>query len=110
MRKKWKIRQNIIKKISKRRIAFLLDLAKGTWKKEPELAKRYVQIAFGLVKKNRVKLSVKEKFSFCRKCLRPWVEGETVEIEDEGKLLAFKCACGYVRRVGKEKWASALNH
>ncbi len=98
MRKKWKVRKEIIERIAKKRIRYLIGLAKEKWKEDKELAKRYVQLAFAILKKNKVKLDAKTKFSFCRKCLIPWIEGN-VEKRDEGNFIAYKCLnCGYVRR------------
>jgi ribonuclease P protein subunit RPR2 len=98
MRKKWKVRKAIIERIAKKRIRHLIKLAKEKWGEDKQLAKRYVQLAFAILKKTKVKLDVETKFSFCRKCFVPWVESN-VEKRQEEKFIVYKCLnCGYVRR------------
>ena len=88
---------NLRDRIAKERISILLPLAIDMHGKDPGLARMYVQRAFDIKKKFRVRISREEKFSFCRKCLAPWIPGRTVSIsfDRRNKRVIYSCnMCG----------------
>lgn len=94
--------KNLVKKISEERIAILLSEAAKIFSLNANRAKRYCQLAFAIVKKNKVRLTKEQKLSFCRKCLSFWCPGKTVSIsfDKKNKRIIYKCgACGYERKI-----------
>lgn len=55
-------------RIAKERIEILLDLAKKEFKNHPERSKKYVELARKIGKRYNVRLTKKQKRSFCKKC------------------------------------------
>ncbi len=93
----------IKKRIAKERIDILLHLARDVFDYDVNLARLYVGLAFTFVKRFKVRLSFDKKYSFCRKCFVPWIDGKTVKhsIADKGrvKIHTYEClSCGYTRR------------
>jgi len=84
---------NLRERIAEERISILLGLAEGMWAKDKELARKYVKRAFDIKKKFRVKISRETKFSFCRKCLCPWIPGKTVSVtfDKRNKRVVYSC-------------------
>jgi len=80
-------------RIASERISILLDLAGEMWGKDQDLSRRYVKRAFDIKKKFRVKISRETKFSFCRKCLCPWIPGKTVSVtfDKRNKRVVYSC-------------------
>ncbi|MBU0591366.1 hypothetical protein KKF81_02975 [Candidatus Micrarchaeota archaeon] len=64
-------------------------------------SKRYVEMAFDLIKKHKVTLPSELKNSFCKKCHALWFPGETLIITYDKKnhCLRIKCNCGYSKRI-----------
>lgn len=85
------------------RILRLLSFAEKIYRKEPELADRYGQLALKLSRKARLHYPDILKAKVCRKCGALMVPGETqrVRIRRKGKtkLIIVTCLkCGYTRR------------
>lgn len=98
--------KNLVKKISEERIKILLEEAKKIFEKNPERARRYCQLAFLIVKKNKVRLTKVQKLSFCRKCFAFWRPGKTASVlfDKKNKRVIYKCGkCGYERKIGYAK-------
>jgi ribonuclease P protein subunit RPR2 len=97
--KKWKVRKNIVREIALERIDVLTSLAQSVWPQHPLLAYRYNNLAFKILQKTKVKLPYSIKKRFCRRCLTPFIEGETCsttvlnDIAERKKCLV----CGYSR-------------
>ena len=79
--------------IARERISILLSLASEMWGKDQGLSRNYVKRAFDIKKKFRVKISRETKFSFCRKCLCPWIPGKTVSVtfDKRNKRVVYSC-------------------
>ncbi len=91
-----------MKRISEERIEILLGEAEKIFPKNPERAGRYAQLAFAIVRKNKVRLSKEQKLSFCRKCFSFWRPGKSVSVSFDGrnKRVIYACMeCGYERRI-----------
>lgn len=91
-----------IKKISEERIVILLNEAQRVFAKYPERSKRYAQLAFAIVRKNKVRLTKEQKLSFCRKCFFFWRPGKSVSVifDKKNKRIIYKCnACEYTRKI-----------
>lgn len=89
--------RTIIKDTSCDAVSILLDRAQSTFFKVPELGKRYVVMAFELVKKNKVRLDESQKRQFCRKCKTPWIPQKTMKVIFNNSKNRFEaiCTCGY---------------
>jgi len=88
---------NLREQVARERILILLGLAGDMWARDRDLSRRYVGRAFDIKKKFRVRISREEKFSFCRKCLCPWMPGRTVSIsfDKRNKRVVYSCRmCG----------------
>jgi ribonuclease P protein subunit RPR2 len=96
-------KKKFIKKVSQDAITVLLAEAKKNAKKHPKRSKRYVQMAFELAKKHRLRLTPEQRLTFCKKCLVFWVPDKTLKIVFEPQRNAFLiiCECGAKRRIVK---------
>ena len=65
------------------------------------LSKRYVHMAFGLLKKHKAKLPKELRNSFCRKCESVWIPGITMAVsyDRRNNCLRARCRCGYSKRL-----------
>lgn len=94
--------KNLVKRISEERIEILLGEAEKIFPKNPERARRYAQLAFAIVRKNKARLAKDQKLSFCRKCFSFWRPGmgASVSFDRKNKRVIYKCMeCGYERRI-----------
>ena len=96
-------RKKLIKSSVRQSIAKLMGEAGGAWAAgKPERAKRYAEMAMGLVRKHKVRLTEEQKRRFCRKCFAWWVPGDTVKLafDKRHSVIRMTCAkCGYTRRL-----------
>ena len=78
----------------------LVDLAKNTYDRNPDLARRYIEIVLKYRDSNRVRIPKEIKNSFCKKCHTPWIPGKTVKVRLTNKLITYTClVCGYKKRI-----------
>ncbi len=94
--------KGIVKKISEERINILLGEAEKIFAQNPERAKRYVQLAFAIVRKNRVRLTKEQKLLFCRKCFFFWRPGKSLSVffDKKNKRIIYECKkCSYERKI-----------
>lgn len=95
-------RKGIIKSSVASSIVKLLNQSRRAYSEEkPDRSKRYVHMAFDLLKKNKVKLPKELKNSFCRKCCLIWIPEKTVKVffDSTHHCLRVKCGCGYSKRL-----------
>jgi len=89
------------KVIARERVERLFELAEGVAKERQELADRYVQLAWRIVKRYNVRLPPLLKRKFCRKCLsylRPSVTCR-VRIHPTPPSIVITCLrCGNLMR------------
>ncbi len=77
------------RKIARERVEYLLDLARKTGKK------RYVELAWKIKLRYRVKLPRDLKYSFCRKC-----RSMNLVVRVRRGRISYICpSCGYIRRI-----------
>ncbi|QKR01086.1 RNAse P, Rpr2/Rpp21 subunit [Metallosphaera tengchongensis] len=68
-------------------------------KGELDLARKYVDLGLQYTSKARVKLPLRVKRSFCRKCKTPLIVGVTERRRIRSKILIRTClVCGWTRR------------
>lgn len=94
-------KEKIIKTAVSGSIDHLISEAEKRVNTSKELSKRYLKMAWALVKKTKVRLTNEQKIKFCKKCFSLWVPGKTVTISFDSKsnLFVFKCkTCGYERK------------
>ena len=98
MKKKQKEEAN---KIAKERVDKLFDLAeKAAVDGEPERADRYIEMAWKIKLKFRLKLTKEQKRLFCRKCLKFLLEGKTGRYRTQEGTLIIECLnCGEIQRI-----------
>ncbi len=95
-------RKNIIKTSVRSSIERLLEQARKAYLAgNEERSRRYVRMAFDLLKKNKVKLPKEMRNSFCRKCMLIWIPGKTVTVSFDRKnaCLRVRCRCGHSKRL-----------
>lgn len=89
--------------IAYERIEKLLNLAEEFFEDRPELAHRYVELAWKIKLRYNIRLSKDLKLKFCRKCRSLLVPSETCRVRLQSSRpphLAVTCLeCGYVRRI-----------
>lgn len=92
------------KKIALKRIKKLLDLAKEIYDKNPELSRRYVEIAWKIKLKCNVKLPKILKLRFCKKCFTVWIPSKTVKVRIKKGWINYIClSCRRVFKIKKVK-------
>lgn len=101
-----------IKRIARERIEILLSEAEGVAREYPERAKRYVELAIRVAKKNKVRIPRRYKYRFCKKCFAWWVPGRNVVVRLVSRpkpTIVYKCLeCGRIYRRGYDKRTSAV--
>lgn len=94
--------KSIIKSSVRSSIEKLLDRARAAYDAGQQgRSKRYVKMAFDLLKKHRVRLPRQFRNSFCRKCLTLWVPGKTMvaSYDRKNNCLRARCSCGHSKRL-----------
>ena len=95
-------KKKVIKTSVRDSIRKLIEQAREAYnKKQPLKSKRYVKMAFDLLKKNKVKIPKELKNSFCRKCFLIWIPNKTLKVSYDRKndCLRLTCKCGYSKRI-----------
>ncbi|MFN7990632.1 MAG: ribonuclease P Rpr2/Rpp21/SNM1 subunit [Candidatus Micrarchaeia archaeon] len=95
-------RKNIIKSSVRSSVERLLDSSRKAYLSgKKERSARYVEMAFDLLKKHKIKLPADLRNSFCRKCLVIWIPGDTVTATYDRKndCLRVRCICGHSKRL-----------
>lgn len=93
-------RPDEIKKITAERIERLFELAEGAFKGHPELANRYVELAWRLKTRYNLKLPPYLKRKFCKKCLSFWKPGVSCRVRVQSGCVVMTClCCGRVARL-----------
>ena len=96
-------RKKNLTNVAEERVKRLIDLASSIFEERPELAHRYVELAWRIKTKYNLNLSKELKRKFCRKCRSFWVPGETcrVRIRTDGssRLIITCLRCGHQRRI-----------
>jgi ribonuclease P protein subunit RPR2 len=89
-----------IKNKIKKRIIELIELAYITARKgDLELAREYIKLAEMYSRKGRIKIPLKYKRMFCRKCYTPLITGVTERRRIRSKILIRTCLiCNWQRR------------
>ncbi len=95
-------RKSLIKSSVRSSIAKLLAEARSAHAKgNPVRSRRYVRMAFDLMRKHKVGLPQELRNSFCRKCFTIWVPGKTATVYFDRKndCLRIRCQCNYSKRL-----------
>ena len=92
-----------MKDLARERVSILLKLADEVLRVDETLARRYVELAFRISAKARLKLPRRIKRRYCRKCKTPLVPGLTARVRVKrgcgGRRLVVTCLwCGFIRR------------
>ena len=94
--------KDFVQRIALERIYRLFELAGKEFGKHPERAKRYVEIARALGKRNKVAIPQELKRRFCKGCGAFLKRGMNSDERVEGKLLLLECKeCGKIRKLPK---------
>lgn len=90
-------------KIALERVESLIELASSTFEKRPELAHKYIELAWKIKTSYNLKLPKFLKRKFCRKCRTLWVPGRTCRVRIRSSRpphIAITCLeCGRVKRI-----------
>jgi RNase P subunit RPR2 len=95
-------RKKVIKSSVHSSIKKLLEQARDAYKKKDmECSRKYVKMAFNLLKKNKVKLPKELRNSFCKKCYMIWIPAKTVTVvyDKKDNCLRLRCRCGHSKRL-----------
>ena len=89
--------------MARERVSILLKLADEVLKMDEALARRYVELAFRISAKARLRLPRRVKRRYCRRCKTPLVPGFTARVRVKkgcgGRRLVVTCLrCGFIRR------------
>ncbi|MDI6883768.1 MAG: ribonuclease P protein component 4 [Hadesarchaea archaeon] len=88
------------KKIAAEQMEHLLRSAEETFKQRPELADRYVRLAWRLKTRYNLKLPPALRRKFCRKCLSFWKPGASCRVRVQSGCVIITCLrCGRVSRL-----------
>ena len=98
MRKRQKEEANEIAKDRIERLFFLAE--KAAVESDFDSADRYVEMAWKIKLKFRIRLTSYQKRLFCKKCLKFLVDGKTGRYRTEKGHLIIECKnCGDIRRI-----------
>ncbi|MEW6036240.1 MAG: ribonuclease P [Candidatus Micrarchaeota archaeon] len=95
-------RKSLIKSSVRTSTGRLLEQARRAVREgKAERSKRYVGMAFELLKKHKAGLPKEFRNSFCRKCHLVWIPGETMVAYYDRKngCLRVRCRCGFTKRL-----------
>lgn len=101
--------KSTIKNIARERVEKLFTLSKTIYSTDPQLSKRYVDIALNICKKANLRLPLNDKLRICKKCKCPMIPGLTCRTrtrpEHNSKLIVTCLDCGNIKRIplGKKK-------
>ncbi len=102
-----KIVRPLIKDLARQRMNILFNRCLSTVTTNPELAKRYVEIALAISKKSGVPVPRQFRMSYCKKCHAFLMPGVTARFRLRGKnrkRLVVKCySCGRIFRYPIQK-------
>jgi len=88
------------KMIAVERIERLLSLAERKLGENQDLARRYVELAWKLKLRYRVRLSPELKRKFCRKCKILWKPGVSCRVRiRSGRVTIICLRCGHITRI-----------
>jgi RNase P subunit RPR2 len=95
-------RKSLIKSSVRSSIAKLLAQARSAYSGgKTARSKRYVRMAFDLLRKHKVGLPNELRNSFCRKCFTVWAPGKTATVYFDRKndCLRIRCMCKFTKRL-----------
>jgi ribonuclease P protein subunit RPR2 len=97
----------LIKDLARQRMVILFNKSLSTVKTNPELAKRYIEIALAISRKSGVPVPRQFRMSYCKKCHSFLIPGLTARVRLRGKgkkRLVIKCfSCGRIFRYPYER-------
>lgn len=88
-------------RIAKERIDILFNLAEKELRRNPERSRRYVELARKIGMRCNLRLTKRQKRSFCKECNQLLIPRRTskVEVDTNKKLKIIKCLnCGKIYR------------
>jgi ribonuclease P protein subunit RPR2 len=88
------------KVIAMERVDRLFELAEGVFKRHPELADRYIKLAWKIKTRYNIRLPPELKRRFCRKCQSFWKPGVSCRVRiNQGRIITTCLRCGHVARL-----------
>jgi ribonuclease P protein subunit RPR2 len=78
-------------KIAKKRIEFLFEGAKNSFKKDSKLSDKYIRLARKIAMKYKTKLSSELKKRFCRNCGKYMVQGVNCRVRIHKHRIIYYC-------------------
>lgn len=98
-----KKKENFVAKISLERIYRLFELAESEFAKHPERAKRYVELARKISRRNKAIIPQELKKKFCKKC-GAFLNSKNSKIRITKGYFCVTCKeCGNLRKIGISK-------
>lgn len=88
-----------VEEIALERVEKLINMATSVFEERPELAHRYVELAWKIKTSYNLRLPKELKLKFCRKCQSLWVPSETCRFRLRSSRIVITCLeCGYEKR------------
>ncbi|MEM2865814.1 MAG: hypothetical protein QXM46_05175 [Candidatus Hadarchaeales archaeon] len=88
------------KTLALERIERLVQLAEEAWPQEKGLARRYLELAWRLKLRHRVRLPTHLRGRFCRKCRSPLKPGVSCRVRVRaGRVVRVCLECGHLTRL-----------
>ncbi len=96
------------RRIARERIEILFQQAEERFDEYPQLADRYVKLAWRIFLKTRTRFPQRLKRRFCRRCFSFWVPNRTCRVRNaRGKVTITCLKCNYAKRIPLVKEKSA---
>lgn len=83
--------KKIVEQIALERIYRLFELAEEEFEKHPERSNRYTQLALKIGSRNRVRIPVELKQSYCKKCHSFLKKGKNCAITEKENWVEIQC-------------------
>lgn len=95
-------RKGLVQGIAEERIRILFRLAEEFKSKNPELSKKYIELALRISMRNKAQIPAELKTKFCKKC-KSFLNEKNSSVERKEKMLIVKCKeCNFERKIKAE--------
>ena len=106
----WKERKAARKKVASERIKELLKFSE-LYKDDEILSKNSIKTAVAISRRHKIRIPLKFKRKFCKKCLTVFIPNKTVRIRTgKGKVTLTCLNCGHIKRIPYLKEKKILNN
>jgi ribonuclease P protein subunit RPR2 len=95
-------RKGLVQGIAEERIRILFRLAEEFKGKNPELSKKYIELALRIAMRNKAQIPQELKLKFCKNC-KSFLDEKNSSVGRKEKMLIVKCKeCSFERKIKAE--------